>query len=251
MSLVSSHCFVVSNQVKVNRMTLEIFGYQFKEEILGENVSVLVGGKDAEHHDAYVQNFHKNNKESTQIGKQRVLFAKRKDGSQFPCIVGIKRSTNRKYIVGYIRDMSGLAEPGGKGLTEANLQAVSAVNKVVDDASFDSIIVIDKRGLIQNVNETTLEDFGYDSKEELLGRNVSILVGGGMDHHKHDEHVHKFHESGKTSRVLRSQRLLKSKRKDGSEFRCMIGLHTIQNTDFVAGYIRNVESLLAEVKKEL
>ena len=49
----------------------------------------------------------------------------------------------------------------------------------IDDTSFDSIVVTDKDGVIQGLNVTTLSEFGYGSKDELIGENVSVLVGGG------------------------------------------------------------------------
>ena len=43
------------------------------------------------------------------------------------------------------------------------------------DAAVDAIIIIDHRGTIERVNRATLQLFGYD-EEELLGRNVNVLV---------------------------------------------------------------------------
>lgn len=235
--------------LKVNRTTLEVFGYNFKEELIGENVSTLVGGGDAKHHDLYLSNFRKKDKESSQIGKQRVLHAKRKDGTEFPCIVGIKKSANNKYLVGYIRDMTGVGESNGNGLSISNVKQLDAINRVIDDTSFDSIIVIDSDAIIQSVNSTTCTDFGYDTKEDLVGQNIKILIGGGMSE-KHDAMVKNFFDKSYVSRVLGNQRVLQAKRKDGSEFKCIIGIHMLDGTKFVVGYIRNIDCVFNSTKKE-
>jgi PAS domain-containing protein len=49
----------------------------------------------------------------------------------------------------------------------------------VYDEMFDAVVITDLKGSILKVNQVTLDVFGYDSKKELTGRNVSILVGGG------------------------------------------------------------------------
>ena len=47
-----------------------------------------------------------------------------------------------------------------------------------------------------------------------------------------------------TSHVVGRQRVLYSRRKNGSEFRCIIGVHGIEGTDLLAGFIRNVEGFI-------
>ena len=67
--------------VTVNQTCLDEFLYKQKSDLIGQNVSLLVGGEDAKHHDAYLEAFHRNDKQTSQIGKQRVLHAKRQDGT--------------------------------------------------------------------------------------------------------------------------------------------------------------------------
>ena len=69
-----------------------------------------------------------------------------------------------------------------------NLKLLNPVDRLVDDTSFDAIVVIDCKGLIQNINVTTLTEFGYESKNELMGTNISLLVGGG-EAVKHDQYL--------------------------------------------------------------
>ena len=79
--------------------------------MIGLNVSDLVGGGiDAATHDSYLANYHardKRDRTSTTLGRQRVLYAKRKDGSEFQCIVGINaiadETLEEDMLIGYIR----------------------------------------------------------------------------------------------------------------------------------------------------
>ena len=232
--------------VKVNQTALDVFGYEEKSEIIGENVSILVGGGDATHHDKYLENFHARGKESSQIGKQRVLKGRRKDGTEFPAIIGIKKSSNKKYLVGYIRDMSAFQNDSDK-FSITNLGSLDArVQRLVDDASFDSIVVADLQGIIQAVNDTTVREFRYSGKEDLVGQSLNIIMGDNYasNHNQYlDSFAERTNKDEKVSKVLGKQRLLISKRKDGSEFRCIIGVHQIQGTGLLVGYIRNVDNV--------
>ena len=150
-----------------------------------------------------------------------------------------------------IRDVTGVGEADGKGLSKSNLavKQCDAVNRVMDDTSYDSIIVVDRQSIIQSVNKTAITEFGYDSKDDLVGQTLNLLIGSGMSE-SHDEYVQNFFENGGTSRVVGKQRLLRAKRKDGSEFQCIIGIHLLDDTPFVVGYIRNIQSVVDSFNRQ-
>lgn len=238
---------------RVNQTVLDIFRYEAKDDLVGKNISMLVGGPDAEMHDRYLERFQKEGKKSSQIGKQRVLYSKRRDGTEFPCIVGIKRTPKNDGLVGWIRDMSDIKDDERKSsvhITGMNL--LDPIEKLIDDTSFDAIIVTDFKGVIQRVNETTVREFRYDSAEELIGRNVSDLVGGKVKPSTHDRYMQRFQKAGKTSTTIGKQRVLKSKRKDGTEFRCIIGINKIPDTteELLVGYIRNLDVTVEKSENE-
>jgi len=231
---------------KVNQTVLDIFRFDSKDELVGNNISMLVGGGDAAMHDSYLKRFKEQGRTASQIGKQRVLYSKRKDGTEFPCIIGIKQAPKNAGLVGWIRDMTDLQQnqPGHDSLVEiSNINFLDPVERVIDDSSFDAIIVTDFKGVIRRVNETTVRELRYDSKEELEGRNVSDLVGGKVSAKTHDRFLQNFQKAGKSSSTIGKQRVLWSKRKDGSEFRCIIGVNKVADAkqDLLVGYIRNLE----------
>lgn len=225
---------------RVNLTALAMFGYDDKKELTGKNLSTLVGGGHAEKHDSYMKRFVESKKNETEIGRQRVLKARRKDNTEFPCIIGIKRMRNTKLLVGYIRDVS---ELNSEAVRITNIAAIDPLERLMDDESFDSIIAIDFSGKIHKVNMTAVKEFGYSSKEELEGMNVSAMVGGDMTAEKHDAMLQRFRERGSSSSTIGKQRILYSKRKDGTEFPSIIGIRRVPETEYLIGHIKNMTGL--------
>ena len=263
--------------ITANQTALDVFRYKAKTDLVGRNVSMLVGVKDAQYHDAYLEAFNRKTKQQTQIGKQRVLKAKRSDGTEFPCIIGIKRTNHGKHLVGYIRDMTDIGGFGESrksvdsslgdddfddGLEDSDDSQTFAVAnegalhkkykkhlaRVLDDKSFDCIVVADLYGVIMGVNKTLVKEFRFRSKEELIGENLSILMCPDLiPPDVHDGYLtmyrEKYEQGGHVSRILGNQRQLSAQRRDGSIFKCIIGVHDIDGVDLLVGYIRNVESI--------
>lgn len=220
--------------LNVNLTTLTEFGYAAKDELIGENIHILVGGGEAEAHDAYLAAFDRGGRDSSNIGNHRVLYAKRKDGNEFPCTIGIRRSEDSDSLVGYIRNMT--------GITAEDIALKDKTKNLVDDNSFDSIIVTDDEGTILQVNATAVEEFGYSAKAELVGKNLTLLVGGGRAKH-HAKYMKNFKRKKKEDSTIGKQRKLKARRRDGSEFTCVIGIRRVEDTNWLIGYIRSTEGL--------
>ncbi len=106
--------------------------------------------------------------------------------------------------------------------------------------SFDGIIVADLNGVITTVNETARQLFGYETKEEIIGKNLSILCGGS-DGKRHDGYVKAFKKKllddpscVSNNKVLGRQRMLHACRADGTEFPCVIGIKLVSNNKMIA-----------------
>mmetsp|Transcript_1852 Transcript_1852/g.5060 ORF Transcript_1852/g.5060 Transcript_1852/m.5060 type:complete len:922 (-) Transcript_1852:99-2864(-) len=101
--------------IQVNASAVNEFGYD-PEELIGQNISKLVGGGKAPHHDSYLKGFKNKNKKSRTLGTHNnEVLAKRKDGSEFPCQVGLRlvstASTIQKiHNQGSDEEMSGLSD---------------------------------------------------------------------------------------------------------------------------------------------
>ena len=99
-------CTLDGTMVHVNASTLTMFGYQNNEELIGTNCARLAGGGIADKHEIYMRMFVKKGKKSCILGNQRDLIALRKDGSEFPCKIGIKKVKDTNLLVAYIRDIT-------------------------------------------------------------------------------------------------------------------------------------------------
>lgn len=136
---------------------------------------------------------------------------------------------------GYIRDMTGVVSTEQKRVS-VSMRINEAIDKVVDDHAYDAIIATDRGGKIQKVNAVAVTEFGYDSKDELVGMNLSVLMHGVIDHPEFllDSH-------GK-------QRVISITRKDESEMQCIIATRNIKGTPIVASYIRNLHPVKSSIK---
>ena len=218
---------------QVNTTAVEIFRFSTKEEMIGKNLTILVGGGERKNHDAYMRGFKKKNhsKSSKVLGQQRMLQAKRADGTEFPCIIGIKTCPNDTRIVGYIRDMSSMISDEKSKMT-TEIEEREAVNRVVDDHAFDAMIVCDNYGIIKGANEAALAEFGYTSKIDLLAENVSTLIHGVV---AHPELLQDSHGE---------QRVVSLTRRDNADFQAIFSVRKIQgSSNMVALYIRNLDSV--------
>lgn len=66
----------------INPAVTNLFGYS-KEDLIGENVSILMPSPDKENHDQYIHNY-KHTRQAKIIGIGREVTARKKDGTLFP-----------------------------------------------------------------------------------------------------------------------------------------------------------------------
>jgi len=83
-----------------------LFGYD-EDEVLGCNVRMLMPSPDSERHDGYLQRY-LDTGEKRIIGKGRVVFAERKDGTSFPVELSIGEAAGggQRVFTGFIRDLT-------------------------------------------------------------------------------------------------------------------------------------------------
>jgi two-component system sensor kinase FixL len=92
-----------------------------RDEIIGQNVSLLMPMPEREAHDSYLQRYAQTG-ERRIIGFPRGVTARRKDGSEFPAelCVGETASGGRRYFTGFVRDLT------ERHATETRLQSLQA-----------------------------------------------------------------------------------------------------------------------------
>ena len=100
---------------------------------------------------------------------------------------------------------------GARRRADDALRDSEARLRAVIDGVADAIVTIDERGIIQAHNTATTKMFGY-SAEELLGRDVSVLVP-----EPHHRTIERYLRTGE-AKLLGLARELEARRKDGSQF---------------------------------
>ncbi|WP_300678378.1 bifunctional diguanylate cyclase/phosphodiesterase [Nocardioides sp.] len=85
----------------------------------------------------------------------------------------------------------------------------------VFEAAVDSLIVIDERGVIQAMNTSALENFGY-VEEQLLGEGIAMLMPE-PDASRHDQYVAHYRATGER-KILGIGREVTGRRSDGTTF---------------------------------
>ncbi|MGF1925169.1 MAG: PAS domain-containing sensor histidine kinase, partial [Bacteroidia bacterium] len=110
---------------------------------------------------------------------------------------------------------------------------------IIENA-IDGIITIDDRGLIENINPAGLELFGYLNRDELVGKNISVLMPE-PDKHRHDSYLANYHHSGH-KKIIGIGREVTGQKKDGSTFPFRLGVSEIKFTDrrIYTGFIHDL-----------
>ena len=84
---------------------MQHLGYT-KEELIGENVSIIVGGAHAENHGKYIERYLETG-EKRAIGKKRKVTARRKDGSEMNIELGLSEikimGSNERVFCAFLR----------------------------------------------------------------------------------------------------------------------------------------------------
>jgi PAS domain S-box-containing protein len=118
----------------------------------------------------------------------------------------------------------------------ANATRVASIMNSVPDG----IITIDRAGNIVEANPAVSALFGY-AKEELLGRNVMVLMPQSM-RAAHEAGHRRFMATGERKLVGRGSVEVPALRKDGSEFVMQLSLTelTLDTQRFIVGIMRDV-----------
>jgi PAS domain S-box-containing protein len=112
------------------------------------------------------------------------------------------------------------------------------------EALFDyasiGILVADDAGVIQMVNSCLLNQFGYDNRDELAGKQVEVLIPSRYDH-THHQHRARFNKNPER-RPMGVGRDLFAIKKDGTEFPVEVSLshYTNANGFFVIAFLIDI-----------
>jgi PAS domain S-box-containing protein len=101
--------FVIDDKgtiLRVNQASCDVFGWS-RNEFIGQNIKMIMPSGHSQKHDGYLSRYLKTGFKKM-MGKLREVGAMRKDGSTFPCMLGLNEvvTNGSTQFVGFIRDVT-------------------------------------------------------------------------------------------------------------------------------------------------
>jgi PAS domain S-box-containing protein len=216
-----------------NAPTERLTGYA-PSELVGQSVQVLVPERFRQKHLEELQGF-LGRPRTRPMGSGFALFARRKDGSEFPVDISLSPLEARPGapVVVAIRDMT-----GARDAEDIRRKSEQLFRGLLESAP-DAMVVVDVRGRLQVVNGRTEQLFGY-TRQELLGMSVDELVPASL-RVGHAAHRAKFFRDPQTRPMGQGLELF-GLRRDGTEFPVDISLSPMPTDEglLIIGAVRDI-----------
>lgn len=234
----------------VNAPMERLFGYE-RSEMVGQPIEMLLPERYRARHPGQRQDFFRSPL-TRAMGHGRDLFARRKDGSEFPVEVGLNPAQTPEGTV----VLAAVIDITERKKVEHDLEKSAAQFRLVVEAAPNGMVMVDEQGVILMVNSQMEQLFGYE-RVEMIGQPVEMLLPERY-RSGHPRQRQDFFRSPMT-RAMGHGRDLFARRKDGSEFPVEIGLNpatTPDGTVVLAAVIditqrKRMEAELAEAHAEL
>jgi PAS domain S-box-containing protein len=201
----------LGNLVFVNAELERMTGYE-RGDLLGQSVDLLLPERfravHVSHREGYVAA-----PSQRHMGEGRELYARRRDGSEFPVEVGLRpmETTAGRMTVACVIDVS------ARRRMEDSFRAIV-------DVMPNGMLTTDALGRITMANQNLCAMFGY-GKEELLGQPIEMLLP--ERHRVNHVPLRDGFSASPSKRLMGVGRDLTGLRKDGREMPVEIGLTSI------------------------
>ena len=195
-----------------NPKATEFFQYELPH-LVGNNISTLMPNPHRDNHNHYMNRYLKTGK-STVIGKTRDTICELADGTIVPISLSVTESSS--YGSG-----SGKTFIGTISTRKASQRSVSFLvqQRQVIETLATPAIIIDSNGIIQAFNQTALKTLRY-SLEEVLGNNVSMIVGGGLAE-RHNSYIQNYLQT-RVPKIIGKDRVVFARTKQGVEIEILL-----------------------------
>jgi PAS domain S-box-containing protein len=154
-----------------NRSAETIFGYH-ADEVVGRNVSTLMGGEHAAHHDGYLAAYLRTGERKI-IGVGREVEGRRKDGSRVPLDLAIaewRDGEGRRFFTGIMRDISARKADEARRLL---------LIREVDHRAKNALAVVQSVLRLTPANEPRAFAAAVQARVAALARAHSLLAESG------------------------------------------------------------------------
>ena len=219
----------------INRQSENLFGYG-SPELIGQPVELLIPQRFRSNHVGYRSDFIKA-PSLRAMGMGRELFARRKNGSEFPIEIGLNPLVlvDGTWVLATVID-----------ITERK-QAEDRFRKVVQAAP-NAMILVNQEGLIQLANQQATVLFGYE-EAELLDQHVEMVLPERI----RARHVglRKGFYANPQTRYMGAGRDLVGRRKDGREIPIEVGLNPMRTDEGVMVLASIVDITERKIQEEL
>jgi PAS domain S-box-containing protein len=123
--------------------------------------------------------------------------------------------------------------------TDESLRGSESQMRAVLETAVDAIISIDEWGIVERMNQAAERMFAY-SREELVGRNVSILMPA-RERDAHDGYLACYRATGER-KIIGIGREVVCRRKDGTEFPVdlAVGEYRVEGQRKFTGFLRDI-----------
>lgn len=199
--------------MEASRKMAEMFGYQSPEELKGKSTRLMYR---SDQDFAEIGSLFYSQLVKKADGKIEFI-AKRKNGSEFWCMMTGKNVKTDEYSVWVIQDIdeSKKAIRDIINLEENNEKLIKRQNLILNN-SVVGIVLLAQRKILQ-ANRKMAEMFGYDSPDELIGEYTRVLYRSDADYEGIGERCYPVIFNGEEY----SEELI-GRKKDGSEFWCLL-----------------------------
>jgi PAS domain S-box-containing protein len=197
----------------LNAEAEHLFGY-LRHELIDQSIDILLPERFSKNHSHHRQTFI-DSPSTRHMGVGRELFGRRKNGSEFPLEIGLRplESQGEKFIAASIVDIT----------TRKKLD--ERFEKVIEASPYGKLL-IDEKGIIQLINRSLLELFGYQ-REELLGKNMDILLP--ERYRENHASLRDAYAKRPSLRPMGAGRDLTGRHKNGTEIPIEIGLNPVES----------------------
>lgn len=168
-----------------NKSAEQMFGYE-RDEILGENISILMAGRDKKHHDDYMHHYMKTGDSKIIDVGTRQLTAVNKNGNEILIGISVNKveTEHGMEFIGVMRDMTEHRRELDKLTERADYDSLTGlVNRHKLFMQLEHAIALAKRNEAQvcfmfidlDGFKAVNDDYGHDAGDELL-RQVAVLL---------------------------------------------------------------------------